>query len=323
MRDTTKTKAVYISAFRTLWLFLAMAFVIACFGVLAVSAAPIASEVNTGGGVPEKPSFLSATPAGSDSATFSWVSIYNASGYNIYRQDTAGGVFNRVGNEPTVSGGAVTSFADTGLLPNTQYAYRIASVNDAGESAAALPISITTERGATTTTTTTTTASATSTDAELPVTTGTTATSTDSELPTTEGTTTTIPAETETTSGTTGVSTPTDVQTLLQSLLAQVAVLQSKLTAMQGGTTSASSTTITANLSLGSKGSEVTSLQTLLKAQGADIYPEGLVTGYFGGLTEKAVQKFQEKYGIAASGDAGYGYVGPKTRTKLNALIGQ
>ncbi|TSC77836.1 MAG: hypothetical protein G01um101433_458, partial [Parcubacteria group bacterium Gr01-1014_33] len=39
-------------------------------------------------------------------------------------------------------------------------------------------------------------------------------------------------------------------------------------------------------------------------------------------LTRAAVQKLQEKYGIAKEGDAGYGVVGPKTRAKINELIG-
>jgi len=57
------------------------------------------------------------------------------------------------------------------------------------------------------------------------------------------------------------------------------------------------------------------------------LYPEGLITGYFGPLTEKAVQRFQLKYKIVNSktpeSDPGYGYVGPKTRGKLNELIGR
>lgn len=72
----------------------------------------------------------------------------------------------------------------------------------------------------------------------------------------------------------------------------------------------------------GSKGSDVTALQNFLKLQGKDIYPEGLVTGYYGSLTTQAVQKFQEKYGIAAPGVTGYGNVGPKTRAKINSLLG-
>ena len=75
------------------------------------------------------------------------------------------------------------------------------------------------------------------------------------------------------------------------------------------------------SLSVGAETPDVTRLQTFLAADPA-VYPEGRVTGYFGGLTQKAVGKFQEKYGIANPGDAGYGNFGPKTRTKLNELIG-
>jgi len=64
---------------------------------------------------------------------------------------------------------------------------------------------------------------------------------------------------------------------------------------------------------------DVTALQKVLAAD-STLYPEGKVTGFFGALTRKAVGKFQEKYGIASPGDAGYGNVGPKTRAKLNEL---
>jgi len=74
------------------------------------------------------------------------------------------------------------------------------------------------------------------------------------------------------------------------------------------------------NLSMGAETNDVTRLQTFLAAD-PSVYPEGKVTGYFGSLTAKAVGKFQEKYGIAMPGDAGYGNFGPKTRAKLNELI--
>ena len=70
----------------------------------------------------------------------------------------------------------------------------------------------------------------------------------------------------------------------------------------------------TKTLQLGTTDAEVTTLQTILKGN-ATVYPEGLVTGYFGSLTEKAVKAFQTKYGIDS-----IGIVGPITRAKLNAL---
>ena len=43
-----------------------------------------------------------------------------------------------------------------------------------------------------------------------------------------------------------------------------------------------------------------------------------MTTGYFGSLTEKAVKKFQKKYGIEQ-----VGIVGPKTRAQLHKLVGK
>jgi len=49
----------------------------------------------------------------------------------------------------------------------------------------------------------------------------------------------------------------------------------------------------------------------------------GSESQFYGALTEKAVQKFQVKYGIAKAGEPGYGSVGPKTRAKLKEVFGQ
>jgi len=54
-------------------------------------------------------------------------------------------------------------------------------------------------------------------------------------------------------------------------------------------------------LSAGATGSSVTDLQTILKTD-PNIYPEGLVTGYYGQLTESAVKRLQQKYGIPVTG---------------------
>lgn len=70
-------------------------------------------------------------------------------------------------------------------------------------------------------------------------------------------------------------------------------------------------------LEKGSRGADVTALQNYLKTF-PDLYPEGLVTGTFGPATERAIGRFQEKYGIAKKGQVGYGVVGPRTRAKLN-----
>ena len=57
----------------------------------------------------------------------------------------------------------------------------------------------------------------------------------------------------------------------------------------------------TRDLIRGSKGEDVRNLQKLL-AKDKSIYPEGLVTGLFGPLTEKAVKKFQAKYNLPQVG---------------------
>lgn len=68
----------------------------------------------------------------------------------------------------------------------------------------------------------------------------------------------------------------------------------------------------TRSLQKGVSGDEVKQLQEFLK-QFPDIYPEGIVTGFFGSLTETAVKRFQEKHGIES-----VGIVGPRTIQKLN-----
>ena len=81
--------------------------------------------------------------------------------------------------------------------------------------------------------------------------------------------------------------------------------------------------TFTRALQKGSTGTEVSELQKVLKTD-VSVYPEGLVTGYFGALTEKAIQRFQTKYGIINYGtpaSTGYGLVGPRTRAKLQEIF--
>lgn len=73
--------------------------------------------------------------------------------------------------------------------------------------------------------------------------------------------------------------------------------------------------TITAQLDPGARGYNVTNLQTFF-ADNAAIYPSGLVTGYFGGLTKASVIRFQSTYGLGQ-----VGRVGPLTLNKINDLI--
>jgi peptidoglycan hydrolase-like protein with peptidoglycan-binding domain len=68
-------------------------------------------------------------------------------------------------------------------------------------------------------------------------------------------------------------------------------------------------------LSVGSSGSQVTQLQQFL-ATNSQIYPAGIVSGYYGALTQAAVTQFQVAYGIAQVGQ-----VGPVTEAKINSIM--
>jgi PKD repeat protein len=133
-------------------------------------------------------------------------------------------------------------------------------------------------------------------------------------------------------------ATAAELQAQAQALLQQVQALQAQLTqaqAAQGGYVAAN-TNINTNtntvvssaacpligrvLKLGSTGDDVTRLQKFL-AQDYAIYPEALITGYYGSLTEAAVKRWQVKYNIVSSGTAestGYGVTGPRTAAAIS-----
>ncbi len=79
---------------------------------------------------------------------------------------------------------------------------------------------------------------------------------------------------------------------------------------------SAYADTLTRQLQVGMRGSDVSSLQSFL-ANDRTLYPQGLVTGYFGYLTKSAVSNFQSRNGIAA-----VGRVGPATLPVINLQMG-
>ena len=78
----------------------------------------------------------------------------------------------------------------------------------------------------------------------------------------------------------------------------------------------------TRNLQVGDSGNDVSALQELLIREG--VYPEAIVSGYFGELTRRAVARFQEKYASEILTPAGLtqgtGYFGALTRAKANQL---
>ncbi|MHB8651863.1 MAG: S8 family serine peptidase [Minisyncoccota bacterium] len=68
------------------------------------------------------------------------------------------------------------------------------------------------------------------------------------------------------------------------------------------------------SLGHGAKGSDVKALQDTL-GEVAGVYPQGLVTGYYGDLTESAVKRFQKAFGLPTTG-----YVGDLTRGQITDL---
>lgn len=112
---------------------------------------------------------------------------------------------------------------------------------------------------------------------------------------------------------------------LRKQLLAQIDSLKKEIIKLQTQR-SAFCQKLENNLYLGIKNnSEVRCLQEFLKAQGSEIYPQGLVTGNFGLLTKLAVIRFQEKYALEILSPLGLkqgtGFVGVITRSKINQLI--
>ncbi|MEX0931574.1 MAG: peptidoglycan-binding domain-containing protein [Candidatus Paceibacterota bacterium] len=75
------------------------------------------------------------------------------------------------------------------------------------------------------------------------------------------------------------------------------------------------------SLDVGDRGPDVFALQSVLKGLGFFDYPN--ITGYFGPVTQSAVQAFQTVQNIVSFGtpeSTGFGRVGPQTRAVLNGL---
>ncbi len=119
-----------------------------------------------------------------------------------------------------------------------------------------------------------------------------------------------------------------DESVLIEELKAQIADLKARVTTLRAQIAAiigGDNQDFLENLYFGLSNNDIRRLQEFLKSQGEDIYPEGLVTGYFGPLTEAAVIRFQEKYKdevLEPLGlNRGTGFVGEKTREKMNEIL--
>ncbi len=115
-----------------------------------------------------------------------------------------------------------------------------------------------------------------------------------------------------------GVFLPTSTASAatMAELQAMIASLQAQLSAMNGGsmTGAQAQSMFNTDLTIGSKNSDVSSLQALLISKGYSI-PAG-ATGYFGAQTRSAVAAWQAASGIMPA----VGYFGPKSRAAINAM---
>jgi hypothetical protein len=103
-------------------------------------------------------------------------------------------------------------------------------------------------------------------------------------------------------------------QSTIDALMAQIAALQAQILALQGSSASASTSSysFTRDLTVGSKGADVTALQQILVSGGYLKMPTGVAYGYFGSLTKTAVAAWQKAAGVPNTG-----YFGPKSRAAI------
>lgn len=109
--------------------------------------------------------------------------------------------------------------------------------------------------------------------------------------------------------------TVSELQAQINSLLATLTRLQAQLNSLQGGT--AQNFVFTSDLTIGSRGTQVSELQEFLVNKGFLTMPTGVAFGYFGTLTRSALASFQASQSISPAA----GYFGSITRTKINSIL--
>ncbi|MEK7584900.1 MAG: peptidoglycan-binding protein [Patescibacteria group bacterium] len=122
---------------------------------------------------------------------------------------------------------------------------------------------------------------------------------------------------TEVTTNVTPLSTLTAEQmATLNRLYAEIATLQAKLNELKAQATGIQTELqLTKQWSKGSRHDEIKTLQRLLSTD-TEIYPEGVITGYYGPLTEKAVRKMQKKAGLPETGQ-----LDSQTISRINEIL--
>ncbi len=109
------------------------------------------------------------------------------------------------------------------------------------------------------------------------------------------------------------------VEDLLQKiaeLKRRIASLQLQLAMMKTNQSNRDCSMFSGDLYYGMTSSNVRCLQQFLTNLGSNIYPEKLITGYYGPLTKAAVKRYQTLQGIITTG-----YFGPLTRAAVNSKL--
>jgi hypothetical protein len=109
------------------------------------------------------------------------------------------------------------------------------------------------------------------------------------------------------------------VEDLLQKiaeLKRRIVSLQLQLAMMKTNQSNRYCSVFSGDLYYGMTSSNVRCLQQFLTNLGPNIYPEKLITGYYGPLTKAAVKRYQALQGIITTG-----YFGPLTRAAVNSKL--
>ena len=120
-------------------------------------------------------------------------------------------------------------------------------------------------------------------------------------------------------------ATVAELQAQANALLAQVTALQAQYSgnpSVVAPTGIGTCPNLGRSLRRGISGDDVLRLQQFL-ARDVSVYPEAITSGYYGALTERAVQRWQVKYNIVSSGSpstTGYGVAGPRTSAAIALL---
>jgi len=101
-------------------------------------------------------------------------------------------------------------------------------------------------------------------------------------------------------------------------LIAIIAMPLSNVLAASNSTNASACASFSRNLTIGSTGSDVVNLQNFLESKGFLTFPSGVSKGYFGGLTQSALARYQASVGIAPAA----GYFGPMTRADVSTKCG-